>query len=303
MDLNLLKTFDAIMKTRSVAKAAEELGITGPAVSHAMNRLRKLYNDQLFTRQGNQILPTRIALDIHKQVQQPLEQLLQSGEMRVNFDPKTSFRDFFVSSHIDIDLLLLPKLIRFFKTNEITANLVFDTDYSDPLLRQDTLRLRKADIILSTVPITDPGFVSELLFEERLVTVSRSEHPEIEGELSFRQFFELRHIQWSGQHFMDMVFSQIDSATPINLDIAYKSASSCSAMQMVADTDWITITSQWHAKKMAKRLGLRVHDMPFATKKIPVYMVWHKIKSNDLGLKWLRSTILDVVKNDSDLTP
>lgn len=65
MDLNLLKTFDVVMKTRSVNEAADSLGITAPAVSQALNRLREQYQDPLLIRKGRGIAPTNFAVELH----------------------------------------------------------------------------------------------------------------------------------------------------------------------------------------------------------------------------------------------
>lgn len=86
MDLNLLKTFDAVMKTQSVNEAALALNITAPAVSHALNRLREQYQDPLFVRQGRGIVPTNFAVELHADIQEPLSLLIDGAESRETFD-------------------------------------------------------------------------------------------------------------------------------------------------------------------------------------------------------------------------
>ena len=76
MDLNLLKTFDAVMKSKSVNDAATALNITAPAVSHALNKLRDQYQDPLFVRQGRGIVPTNFAIELHAEIKEPLSLLI-----------------------------------------------------------------------------------------------------------------------------------------------------------------------------------------------------------------------------------
>lgn len=110
MDLNLLKTFDAVMKSKSVNEAAKVLNITAPAVSHSLNRLREQYNDPIFIRQGRGIVPTNFAMELHSEVQEPLNLLLNGTKARQRFNPEKSQRTFRISSHKDIDLMIVPAL-------------------------------------------------------------------------------------------------------------------------------------------------------------------------------------------------
>ncbi len=85
MDLNLLKTSDAVMKARSVNIAAEALGISAPAVSQSLNRLRDQYKDPLFVREGRGISPTNFAVELHAEVQEPLSLLINGAKSRQHF--------------------------------------------------------------------------------------------------------------------------------------------------------------------------------------------------------------------------
>lgn len=171
MDLNLLKTFDVVMKTRSVNEAAETLGITAPAVSHALNRLREQYQDPLFIRQGRGITPTNFAIELHAEIQEPLSLLLNGAKSRQQFNPDTSHRTFRLSSHKDIDLMLLPPLMDHLAQHAPNVKLCADVEHLDERDRQADLRTRKVDMILATVPFDEHGYHNELLFELPLVMV------------------------------------------------------------------------------------------------------------------------------------
>lgn len=158
MDLNLLKTFDAVMKSKSVNQASEVLNITPPAVSHALNRLRELYQDPQFIRQGRGIIPTNFAIELHSEIEEPLSLLLNGSKSRHDFDPKLSQRTFRISSHKDIDLMLVPSLTKYKSEHAPNTVIQADIEHLNEQDRQDDLRRRRVDVILATVPLEDRGY-------------------------------------------------------------------------------------------------------------------------------------------------
>ncbi len=158
MDLNLLKTFDTVMKSKSVNEAAKALNITAPAVSHSLNRLREQYNDPIFIRQGRGIIPTNFALELHNEIQEPLNFLLNGTKARQIFIPEKSQRTFRISSHKDIDLMIVPELSKLKKHLAPNVLIEADIEHLNEADRQNDLRRRKVDVILATVPLSDHGY-------------------------------------------------------------------------------------------------------------------------------------------------
>ncbi|WP_261836553.1 LysR family transcriptional regulator [Vibrio ishigakensis] len=293
MDLNLLKTFDAVMKTQSVNEAALALNITAPAVSHALNRLREQYQDPLFVRQGRGIVPTNFAVELHADIQEPLSLLIDGAESRETFDPMSSQRTFRVSSHKDIDLLLVPSLKRYKQKHAPHVSIQADIEHLNEQDRQEDLRRRRVDVILATVPLKDHGYHNQLLLEQELVVTVSKSHPRIQDVLTKEDFMRESHLLWRTQRQNTNTLDSV--AVDANLPprkIAYSTGSTVTALMLASETDWLCVTSKWHALKMADKFDLNLFALPFETQKVPVYMTWHQSQKRDQGHQWLRSAII-----------
>lgn len=299
MDLNLLKTFDAVMKSKSVNDAAEVLNITAPAVSHALNRLRDQYQDPLFIRQGRGIVPTNFAVELHAEIQEPLSLLLNGAKSRQEFEPETSQRTFRISSHKDIDIILVPLLTRYKSKHAPNTTIQADIEHLNEQNRHDDLRRRRVDVILATVPLTDRGYHNELLFEQELMIAVSKSHPRIQTALTQEDFMREFHVTWRTQRLntntLDSVM--IDERLPPR-QVAYSTGSTMTALQLVAQTEWLCVTSQWYAENLSEKLGFNTFPVPFEATKVPIYMTWHQSQKNDKGHEWLRGAIKESLKGE-----
>lgn len=291
MDLNLLKTFDVVMKTRSVNLAAENLNVSAPAVSHALNRLREQYQDPLFIRQGRGITPTTLAIELHAEIQQPLNLLLNGAKSRQQFNPQTSQRTFRLSSHKDLDVMILPRLLAYRDQHAPAVKLSTDFEHADEAQRQADLRMRRVDLILATVPLDEHGYHNERLFEQPLVVVCSQNHPRIKNTLSHKQFFAERHLLWGTQRLNQDIIDSLAIEQQPSRDIVYKTDSICNAIMMAAQTDWLCVTGKWHAEFLASDHNLNLFPLPFELKPLPVYMTWHQSQHQDSGHQWLKQSL------------
>ncbi len=294
MDLNLLKTFDVVMKTRSVNEAADSLGITAPAVSQALNRLREQYQDPLLIRKGRGIAPTNFAVELHEEIQEPLNLLLNGAKSRQQFNPSLSNRTFRLSSHKDLDLMIVPPLIDYRDQHAPNVKLSADIEHTDESNRQADLRMRRVDIILATTPLDEHGYHNELLFELPLVVICRHDHPRIRQEISHQQFFTERHLLWGTQRLNQDIVDSLSIDTQPQRNIVYKTDSICNAVMMAAQTDWLCVTSQWHANLLAPANQMQILPLPFELNTLPVYMTWHESQRQDSGHQWLKETLLNI---------
>lgn len=292
MDLNLLKTFDAVMNARSVNVAAEVLGITSPAVSQALNRLREQYGDPLFVRAGRGIRPTNFAVELHAEIQQPLLQLVNGTQSRHLFNPETSQRKFRVSSHKDLDLMLIPSLVKYRQKNAPHTKFIADIEHDSEESRQDDLRMRKVDIIISTVQFEEHGYHNELLFKQDLVVALSREHPRIQGGISEDAFFAEEHILWQTKRMDRHTLNSVVAKHLPSRRVAYSTGSAMTGLNLAADTEWLCVSSRWHANQVAVTGRIQVLELPFETQQVPVYMAWHHSQHKDPGHQWLREAIV-----------
>lgn len=292
MDLNLLKTLDAVMKARSVNVAAEALGISAPAVSQSLNRLREQYNDPLFIREGRGITPTNFAVELHAEVQEPLNLLLNGSKSRQHFDAQNSRRTFRISSHKDIDILVVPTLTKYRNEHAPNTNIEADIEHLDEQSRQADLRQRKVDVILSTVPLEEHGYDNVKLFEQRLVVVLNASHPRIQGNITMEQFFAEEHIIWQTQRMNDYTLNSVSNVPLPVRKVAYTTSSALTGLVLASQTDWLCVTASSIADKVSKIDKYQIMELPFSTEPVPIYMTWHHSQRNDNGHKWFRDALI-----------
>ncbi|MCY9854140.1 LysR family transcriptional regulator [Vibrio mediterranei] len=292
MDLNLLKTFDVVMKSKSVTEAAEALNVSAPAVSKALNRLREQYGDALFVREGRGIVPTNFARELHDEIKGPLVYLLNGSKSRTEFEPMQSERTFRLSSHKDIDLIFVPALVKLKRNYAPNITIDASIEILDENERQDALRKRRVDVIMATVPMLEMGYNNEIVIEQDLVVTASKTHPRIQGSLTKENFTSEKHLLWKTQRMNTNILDSVAvNEHLLQRRIAYKTDSTTAALMLAAETDWLCVTSRWHAEKVASGYGLNVFDLPFESSKVPVYMTWHQSQKNDRGHQWFREAI------------
>ena len=112
LDLNLLRTFTVVYRMRNITAAAEVLGLSQPAVSHALKRLRQHFGDALFVRSRSGMQPTHLATTIYNEVGGPIAQLTTIAEEKSRFDPERSTRRFRIALTDLGEAALLPRILR-----------------------------------------------------------------------------------------------------------------------------------------------------------------------------------------------
>src|SRR5829696_1934802 len=112
IDLNLLVVLDAIVAEGGVSRAAERLNLTQPAVSHALARLRELFDDPLFVREGRTLVPTVLTKRLVEPLRQSLQALGTLIEKGESFDPAQTRTGFTVSMRDPMEVLILPRMMR-----------------------------------------------------------------------------------------------------------------------------------------------------------------------------------------------
>jgi DNA-binding transcriptional LysR family regulator len=191
VDLNLLRTLDALLDERNVTKAAQRLSLTQPAVSGMLTRLRESFDDPLFVRTQRGIVPTLRALELAA----PLKQILAEIDALLRpqaFDPATAELTLTIAStDYALQAVVLPFLEALRrKASGVRVALVPVQDASLPT----QFERGEIDLALVTPESTLPELHARRLFDERYVCVMRANHPDAQGgALSLDRFCELDH--------------------------------------------------------------------------------------------------------------
>ncbi|BAY63882.1 transcriptional regulator [Calothrix brevissima NIES-22] len=292
IDLNLLVVFDALMSERQVTRAGERLGLSQPATSNALARLRKLTHDDLFVRTNAGLQPTPLAIALAEQIQPALQQIQTALSPEQNFDPTTSDRLFTIGMTDYVEFTVLPRLLE--KLEQVAPNIKIQIRSGD---RQHLLSLLDAgevDLICGLFPEQIAWHEAQFLFQERYVCVCRQDHPLIGDSLSLENYIANAHLLVSIQEDMIGRVDKLLAEKNLSRHIAISIPHFLVAPSILARTNLIATLAQRVAQAFADSQNLKVLPCPLPIKGFSVFMRWHRSTRDRAAHTWLRGIITEV---------
>lgn len=276
-DLNLLVIFECIYQHLSISKAAETLYITPSAVSQSLQRLRTQFNDPLFIRSGKGITPTVTGVNLH----QHLEQNLNKLEQTINIMHGSSLKNKFVIYCPQITTTLgVTELI-----NSLRKNSDVEIEHHDILMSTETaeniLAYRKADLIISTVPVHNRSIVCTLFKTVESVLVCSRNHPRMVEHSTLedimREQFTLFITTQPG------VQEQQSAANNLflNRKIGFSSDSLTSITNIIASTDIIGLLPKIIYEQNAVALNLKEISVDFKLPSVKLFLMYNRSSLNN----------------------
>ncbi|MDB5427937.1 MAG: Transcriptional regulator, LysR family [Phenylobacterium sp.] len=290
IDLNLLVVFDAVMRERSVTRAGRLIGMSQPAMSHALNRLRHMLGDELFVRTPNGMTPTPRA----ERLARPLRNALSDVQFALEppaFDPQTSQRSFAIALNNLAAVVLGPPLVT--ATCGGAPGVRLDMRPSGTLDIPDLLD--RGDIDLAIGALESPGerFVSELLLEDPFVLVMRCGHPAGRRKLSAGTLAELPYLEISSSGediaFLDRWLQERGLTRRVVVRAPY-----VSACMILATSDLVTVFSRRMAQAFVLDHALEFHEPAFDSPQVRTSMLWHRRLDDHPAHRWLRDRVTSV---------
>lgn len=289
VDLNLLTVFDAVMQEQNITRAAQNLGMSQPAVSNAVSRLKVMFNDELFIRHGRGIQPTQRARQLFAPMRQAL-QLVKNELPSSTFSPETSMRQFKLSICSPSDIRFAPGIMKGIQQKAPNITLQLSGEY-EPNIAQK-LRYQEVDFIIDYVRFDEPGFMSTELFTDELVVVASANHPRIRGQITKGQLLSEKHAVAARientKGFVDHLY--MDS----QYEKAYKGASISNVLYVVSQSELIAIAPKWLVSLMPNRDQLAVLPLPIESTGISGYLSWHDSYQKDKGHIWMRDQLMQI---------
>ncbi len=289
IDLNLLVAFDAIFTEGGITRAAEKLHLSQPAVSHALARLRDLFDDPLFERDGRKMVPTPKARGLIGTVQRSLRDLQIMFNDIERFDPASSEKTFTVGMRDLLEAGILPSL------GNLLAEKAPHIDLSSVRLSRPDMEGELAagtlDVAVDILhPVSDAIHVRRIA-QDRMVVVARPDHPQIGKKITLEQYLAQNHIQLSsrrsGQGFEDVELSRLG----INRRIRMRCQNAYAAFRIVSNTDFLLTIAENYARNLAPQFNVQIVPLPLQTSPFDAYLYWHRNVDNDPGNMWLRECI------------
>jgi DNA-binding transcriptional LysR family regulator len=290
IDLNLLVALGALLRERSVSRAARAVGKTQPTMSHALGRLRDLLGDPLLVPVGRALVPTRRALALLPQVSEALarlEQLLRPPEA---FQPASSRRTFRIAATDNLELYLLPRLVPLLLGEAPQVSLRFVHLQAD---WQERLQGGELDLKLGRHYPLPAALESRALLEERLVCLLRRGHPAARRKLGLAAFLKCDHLQVLPRE-GEAEVPQVDRALArrgLKRRVALTVSHFLAAPFAVAGSDLVLTCSERMAAALAAPLGLLVRPAPLPLSRYQLGMAWARGLAEEPASRWLRTLV------------
>jgi len=292
LDLNLLHVFDTIYREGSLTRAARALHLTQPAVSHSLSRLREHFDDPLFSRQGNQMVPTPLARRFLESMRPGLTQIQSAVNQFHAFDPANQRKTYSLALRDILESTFLPKLmgrLESYPELEIISQRVPRRDM------ETQLAAGKLDFAVDVLLPVSNQTGHELLRHDRLVVLARKGHPLTGGGLTLDKYLEAKHVLVSsrseGPGIEDFELSRFGVQRNIRLRCQHYYA----ACRVAEGTDLLLTMPENYARIIAERADIDILTTPVDLPGIDVHLYWHKAYEREPALIWFRGQLASVV--------
>ncbi len=297
VDLNLLTMFDAIMVERNMTRAAAQVGMTQPAMSNALGRLRALTGDPLFIRTAKGMTPTARAEALADPIRRALDLVRTGLSDSALFDPKTSARSFTLAMGDYCEVAYLPRVLAALRTDAPNIHLSMIAPAGATLRKE--LKEGVVDLVWDASPIDYAGYQSEKLIDDSVVWIMSKNHPLTKKEtLSAEDYQSASHIRLDPGFTYVHDFDRYVRQKGIHRDFDVEVARIVPMVFIVAETDHVATMPRRMAEKFAKSLSLVIQPLPFDIPSSPLFQSWHSSMENDPGHQWLRQRLLELMAEE-----
>lgn len=292
LDLNLLLVFDRLLKHKRVSDVAESLGLSQPAISNALARLRRLLGDELFLRTPRGMEPTPFASDLAEPVAQAMSGLHAALNQPHVFDPGTSPRRFTIAMTDIGEIYFMPPLMELL--SRTAPGVTISTVRNTTVNLRDEMEAGRVDLAIGLLPRLKTGIFQRRLFLQRYVCIFGKQNPLArKRSVSLKDFCAADHVLveavGTGHGKADEVMAAQGIARHVRLTVPHFVAIG----HILSSTRMIATVPERLAQSIAEPFGLVWRPHPVALPEIAINMVWHAKFQRDPGNQWLRGILFD----------
>lgn len=290
-DLNLFVIMNSIYTEGSLTKAAEVVGITQPAVSNALSRLREKFDDELFVRTGSGMIPTQKTENIIADIQNALQLMQKSVNQPDEFNPESSERTFRISLGDINEGRILASLLE--KIGENAPHVSVESFYFARTDVPHALATNELSFAVDPFIPNSKDIKSIKIFSDHFVIAHRANHPLVKIEdLNIDKLMELKYINISNRKRGASVIEMEMQKMQLRPEIALRSQHFLVTPEIVRSTDLVLLC----VESFAKKHGLSYVNLPFEAPPLEQYLIWHKSDDNDGSHVWMRGLIAEAFK-------
>ena len=293
IDLNLLVVFDAVMQERNVTRAGKRLGLSQPAMSHALTRLRYMLKDDLFIRSPKGMLPTPRAEQLALPVRAALDGLQHSLEP-TQFIPTEATKSFRIAVNNYSAIVLVGPLAG--RITKIAPGVTLEFRPSGTLNILDLLDRDELDLAIGTFHEQGERFSRLSLLQDDFVIVLRKGHPAAGArDLSMELFAGLSHLEISSApyatDFVDKALARRKLTRRIQLRAPF-----LSAVRILVASDMVSVLERRVAEELVRYRPLVIRPLPHSSPTLETSMIWPRWLDNQAAHRWLREIVGLVIK-------
>jgi len=292
LDLNLLRIFDRLLAERKVSAAADALGVTQPAVSNALKRLRDLTGDELFTRTSAGMQPTAFAMQIAEPISYSLSVIEATFNATSHFEPSVSDREFRLGLTDIGEAYILPKLLA--ETASRAPNIRFTTVRTGAENLREAMEVGEVDLAVGLLPSLQGNFFNRRMMRQRYVVCMRSTHPLAHEKWSEDDFLNQDHVvvaaSGTGHGAVDSMMARSGVARRIRLTVPHFLA----VGPILRQSDVVATLPQTLAGILQEPYGLVSVAHPVQIPPVNINVFWHQRQHRDPAGVWLRTLLFDL---------
>jgi DNA-binding transcriptional LysR family regulator len=291
LDLNLLVAFDALMSERNVTRAAARVGVSQPAMSAALSRLRKLFGDQLFLRGAQGLLPTPRARDLAEPLSQALSQIESTVVKKPVFVPEKATFSFTLGLSDYPAFVLLPALLKALRERSPGASLIVHAfnarDHAIDLLDAGTI-----DAAVGVPPThTDSRILTRPVLRDEFVTIVSKDNPAARRGMDIKTYLALSHVLVSPEGdrhgVVDQALAQRGKKRSLGLTLPQMFV----APEVIGRTYMTATVMRRVALSSSASRRLVLFPPPIELPEVVFDLFWHRRSDSHPGQQWFRNLI------------
>jgi DNA-binding transcriptional LysR family regulator len=292
LDLNLFRVFDAIYTHGGISGAARALHLTQPAISHSLGRLREVFDDPLFIRTGNHMVPTERTRAMIDGIRQNLLGLFATVQAPGELNPLELDIEFRLALRDVLESTAIPVLMKHLDVIAPKVRLACRQVARENFERE--LATGSLDFVLDRRTSGSPNLKRVHLADESVAVVAAADRfPKSKKVLSGEDYLAARHAVVSHLEGRDPIDS-ILAETGLSRRVTLRAAHYFSACRVVSESDILLTMPRRYAEELARLMPLRVFDTPVPVSPIQVFLYWHVSRDDDRVHQWMRELVIQL---------
>jgi DNA-binding transcriptional LysR family regulator len=301
IDLNQLVLFQQLMVERRVSKVAENLGLTQPAVSNTLAKLRRQFGDDLFVRTPAGMMPTPFAEALAEPVGYALGMIHSGLNQHSRFDPASVKRSFAIGMTDIGEIVFLPRLVE--RLRQEAPGVSLSTVRTTATSLRDDMESGKVDLAIGPLPQLKAGFFQRRLFRQRYVCLFRKGHPLDRKRLTLADFKAAEHLvivsAGTGHGKVDDLIRRAGVDRAVRLTIPHF----VSVGHLLRRTDMVATVTERLAESLVEPFDLTYRLHPIDLPEIAINVFWHAKVHRSPAHQWLRGVVFDLFGDNLDKAP